>query len=147
MEIPEHVLQYMGGQKTLTVATVAPDGTPHAATLVYAGDGGTIYLWAHAGSQTAEHIGAGSVVGFAIDEYSEDPRQTKGVQGSGDASAVAGEELARAGDLFGRKFPSLRPGASGAVSFFKIEPLRLHFIDNTQGESAPEPDEYRRTTI
>ena len=86
-------------------------------------------------------------MGFAIDEYSEDPRQTKGVQGSGHAEPSPGEELAKAADLFGGKFPDLRPGASGAVSFYRIEPRMLDFIDNTQGDGAPESDEYRRQSF
>ena len=106
-----------------------------------------LYIWARAGSATVEHIGDGGIVGFAIDRYSDDPRQIKGVQGSADAVPASGEELAKAGDLFGRKFPDLRPGASGAVSFFRMEPQALHFIDNTKGDGAPESDEYRRQSF
>ena len=147
MDVPDNVTQFLAQQKTLTIATVGEDGTPHAATLVYVNDGSTLYVWAHAGTATAEQIGDGGAVGFALDEYAEDPRQTKGVQGSGEASPVSGEETAKAGDLFGQKFPNLRPGASGSVSFFRIEPKQLHYIDNTSGEGEPESDEYRRQSF
>jgi hypothetical protein len=58
-----------------------------------------------------------------------------------------GEEVAKVADLFGRKFPDLRPGATSVVSFFRITPTELHFIDNTRGEGDPEPDEYRRESF
>ena len=147
VEVPEEVVRFLGERKTLTLATVGGDGTPHAATLVYVNDGPELYVWAHAGSATAEQIGDGATVGFAIDEYADDPRQTRGVQGTGSAAPASGDQLARVGDLFGTKFPALRPGASGAVSFFRIEPAQLHYIDNTQGGGDPEPDEYRRQSF
>lgn len=146
VDLTDDVVQYLSERKTLTLATVGADGTPHAATLVYVNDGATLFVWAHAGSTTAEHVGDGAVVGFAIDEYTDDPRQTRGVQGTGDAGPAAGDEVARAGDLLGQKFPNLRPGASGAVSFFRIEPRQLHFIDNTAADDV-ESDEYRRQSF
>ena len=147
MNVPDDVKQFLGEKKTLTLATVGSDGTPHAATLVYVNDDAALYIWAHAGSATAEHIGDGAVVGFAVDEYSDDPRQTKGVQGTGDAKPAGGEEVAKAGDLLGQKFPNIRPGASGAVSFFRIDPRQLDFIDNSAGEGAPEGDEFRKQSF
>ena len=147
IDVPDQVVQFLGQQKTLTIATVSADGKPHAATLVFVNDGSTLYVWAHAGTTTAAHIGDGSVVGFAIDEYADDPRQTKGLQGTGEAARAAGDEVAKAGDLFGQKFPNLRPGASAAVSFFRIEPRELHYIDNSAGEGEPESDEYRRQSF
>ena len=146
VELTDDVVQYLAEKKTLTLATVGGDGTPHAATLVYVNDGPALYVWAHAGSATAEQIGDGAVVGFAIDEYSDDPRQTKGVQGTGDASPASGDDVGKAGDLLGQKFPNLRPGASGAVSFFRIEPRELHYIDNTAAGDV-ESDEFRRQSF
>jgi uncharacterized protein YhbP (UPF0306 family) len=147
VDIPEEVVRFLSGQKTLTLATVGSDGTPHAASLVFVNEGAAIYIWAHGSSATADQIGDGATVGFAIDDYSDDPRQTKGVQGTGRATPTAGEDMAKAGDLFGTKFPHIRPGASGAVSFFKIEPSELHFIDNSKGDGEPESDEYRRQSF
>ena len=147
VEIPDEVAQFLAGQKTLTLATVGSDGAPHAATLVFASDGAGLYIWAHGGSATVDQIGEGGAVGFAVDEYSDDPGATKGVQGTGRAIPAAGEDMAKAGDLFGQKFPHIRPGASGAVSFFRIEPAELHFIDNSKGDGTPESDEYRRQSF
>ena len=41
-------------------------------------------------------------------------------------------------DLFGQKFPDLSPGATMSISFFRIVPTDLQFIDNAQGADSPE---------
>jgi CRP-like cAMP-binding protein len=45
-----------------------------------------------------------------------------------------GEEIARAADLFGQKFPSLSAGSSTmGISFFRLVPTDVQFIDNSSG--------------
>jgi uncharacterized protein YhbP (UPF0306 family) len=147
-ELPDHVVDFLTQCKSLTLATARPGAPPHATTLVYVSDGPLLYVWLHTTTTTARQLQENREVGFAIDEYAEDWRQTKGVQGSGECAPVTdGDELAKVGDLFGRKYPELRPGASGAVSFFRVTPTELHFIDNARGEGDPLPDEYRRESV
>jgi nitroimidazol reductase NimA-like FMN-containing flavoprotein (pyridoxamine 5'-phosphate oxidase superfamily) len=146
-EVPDHVVDFIGGHKTLTLATTGSGGAPHATTLVYVNDGPALYIWLRDSSVTRAQLEANPEVGFAIDEYADDWRQTKGVQGSGRAEVVQGEDLGKAGDLFGTKFPDLRPGATSIVSFFRIVPTELHFIDNTRGDGDPDPDEFRRESF
>lgn len=146
-DVPAHVLDFIGGKKTLTLATASPDGGAHATTLVYVNDGSVLYVWLRASAATTGQIEKNPRVAFTIDEYAEDWRQTKGVQGEGMCVPASGEELANAADLFGRKFPDLRPGATSTVSFFRITPRELHFIDNTSGSNDPDPDEYRRESV
>lgn len=147
-EVPQEVLDYLGSQKTLTLATTGLDG-PWAATLTYVNDGSDIYIWTKPHSSTARHIDQNPSAAFAIDEYSEDWRQTKGIQARGRCSPVTGEGLARAADLFGQKYPQLRPGSTSAVVFFRIEPDVLEFIDNSRGvEEADEfGADFRRQSI
>lgn len=137
--VPQEVVDYLGAQKTLTLATTGLDG-PWAATLTYVNDGPEIYIWTRPHSNTARHIDQNPSAAFAIDEYSEDWRQTKGVQGRGKCAPVTGEGIARAADLFGQKYPQLRPGSTSAVMFFRIEPEVLEFIDNSRGTE--EADEF-----
>ena len=147
-EVPDHVVDYLSRQKTLTLATAPPDGAPHATTLVYVNEGPLLYVWLRANSATTSQLEKNGEVGFAVDEYSEDWRQTKGVQGTGRCEPLGeGPDLARAADLFGTKFPDLRPGATSVVTFYRITPTELHFIDNTRGGGDPDPDEYRRESV
>jgi uncharacterized protein YhbP (UPF0306 family) len=147
-EVPQEVVDYMASQKTLTLATTGLDG-PWAATLTYVNDGPEIFIWTKPHTNTARHIDQNPAAAFAIDAYSEDWRQTKGIQGRGKCSPVTGEGMARAADLFGQKYPQLRPGSTSAVVFFRIEPDVLEFIDNSRGvEEADEfGADFRRESI
>jgi uncharacterized protein YhbP (UPF0306 family) len=131
-EVPRQIVEYLAGESTLTLATASPGGVPHASTFLYVHDGSTLCFWSKPGTTTARHIDQNPTVAFAVDSYSDDLRQTKGVQGTGECSVIlSGEEIARVADLFGQKFPKLSPGATMSISFFKIVPAELNFIDNT----------------
>jgi general stress protein 26 len=132
-QVPEPVLEYLGSEKTVTLATASPEGVPHASTFMYVNDGTTIYFWARPSSTTAKHIQANPRVSFAIDEYVADWNKAKGIQGDGECGLVSsGDDIARAVELFADKFPSPSSGASTAnITFFKITPTALQFIDNT----------------
>ena len=117
----------------MTLATASPAGVPHASTFLYVNDGPTLYFWSRPDTTTARHVEQNPVVSFAIDQYTEDLRETKGVQGAGECSVIlSGEEIARVADLFGQRFPDLSPGNTMSISFFRIAPTDLQFIDNSQ---------------
>jgi uncharacterized protein YhbP (UPF0306 family) len=152
LELPQHVLDYLDQQKTLTLATSSAGGVPRATTLLYVSRGPAMYLWIRPNTITAKHVEQNPVVSFAIDEYAEDWRQTRGIQGDGECEVVlSGEEIARAALLFGQKFPDVSAGSSTVgIYFLKISPTRIEFIDNSQaGETSSEEFgvEYRRETV
>jgi uncharacterized protein YhbP (UPF0306 family) len=130
--LPQRVLDYLGSQKTVTLATATPEGAPHASTFMYVNEGSTLYFWARPTSTTAGHIQGNPRISFAIDEYVENWNKAKGIQGKGRSQPVsAGDEVARVVGLFAEKFPSPSSGASTTnIAFFKIEPTELRFIDN-----------------
>lgn len=139
-EVPQHVIDYLGEQSTLTLATATAGGVPHASTLLYVNDGGQLYFWSKPYTTTARHIEQNPAVAFAIDQYTDDLTQAKGVQGSGECSVIlSGEEIARVADLFGQKFPDLSPGTTMSISFFRVAPTELNFIDNS-GSDTGAPD-------
>jgi uncharacterized protein YhbP (UPF0306 family) len=140
VDVPPHVLDYLSEQNTLTLATASPGAVPHASTFLYVNDGPTLYFWSKPNTTTARQVEQNPVVSFAIDNYADDLRQTKGVQGTGECNVIlSGEEIARVADLFGQKFPDLSPGVTMSISFFRVTPADLEFIDNTAaGAEAPE---------
>ena len=96
-----------------------------------------MYFWTRAGTAVAHNIQANPTVSFAIDAYTEDLSQTRGVQGVGEAAVLlSGEQIARVADLFGQKFPGLSPGSTMSISFYRIAPTELQLIDN-RSSSAP----------
>jgi uncharacterized protein YhbP (UPF0306 family) len=131
-DVPQQVLDYLAAQKTVTLATATSDGTPHASTFMYVNDGASIYFWARPTSTTAKHVQSNPKVSFAIDEYVQDWNKAKGIQGDGECRLVSGgDEVAQAVGLFADRFPTPSSGASTTnISFFKITPKALKFIDN-----------------
>jgi uncharacterized protein YhbP (UPF0306 family) len=139
-ELPGEVLEYVSAQNTLTLATASPSGTPHAATFLYVNEGPSLYFWSKSSTESARHIEQNPLVAFTIDEYTDDLTQTRGVQGIGECSPLlSGEQIARVADLFGQKFPSLAPGATMSISFFRITPTEIQFIDNRRSRSLSSP--------
>jgi Cyclic nucleotide-binding domain/Pyridoxamine 5'-phosphate oxidase len=139
LDVPEHVLAYLRSRSTMTLATASSTGVPRATTLLYANDGPVFYVWTLPGSTVARHVGQNPIVSFAIDEYVSDWRETRGVQAAGKAKAVLSpSEVDSAASLFREKFPSLGAEAPGNVSFFRIEPSELQFIDGAGSADAPD---------
>ena len=133
IEVPAHVVDYLNEQRTVTLATASPAGVPHASTFLYVNEGSTLYFWSRPETTTARHVAQNPVVSFAIDQFAEDLRETKGVQGAGECSVIlSGEEIARVADLFGQRFPDLSPGNTMSISFFRVVPTDLQFIDNSE---------------
>lgn len=131
LDVPERVLDYIGAQRTLTLATASPSGVPHAGTFLYVNDGPVLYFWTKPQTTIARHIEQNRAVAFTIDEPGEHLNESRGLQGTGDCSVVlSGEQVARVADLFGQKFPDLSPGGTLAISFFRIVPTDLSFIEN-----------------
>ena len=140
VEIPPHVLDYIGERQILTVATASPGGIPHAATFLYVNEGGCLYFWTRPETTTAKHVEQNPVVSFTIDEYSDDLGGTRGLQGRGECSMLlSGQAIARMAGLFGRKFAYLSRGTTTSTSFFRIVPIDLRFTYNTS-TSAEQPD-------
>jgi uncharacterized protein YhbP (UPF0306 family) len=132
MDVPPEIIDYLNGEHTLTLATASPSGVPRASTFLYVNDGPTIYFWSRPNTITARHIEQNPTVSFAIDSYSDDLNQTRGAQGVGECSVLlSGEQIARVADLFGQKFPTLSPGSTMSISFFRITPTEVQFIDNS----------------
>src|SRR5438270_7194731 len=132
IDVPPQVLEFLQGHRTLTLATASPGGVPRASTFLYVNDGPSLYFWSRATTTTARQLQQNPIVAFTIDEYTEDLSQTRGLQGFGECSVVlSGEQIARVADLFGQKFPSLSPGSTMSISFFRITPTEIQFIDNT----------------
>jgi nitroimidazol reductase NimA-like FMN-containing flavoprotein (pyridoxamine 5'-phosphate oxidase superfamily) len=134
LDVPKHVLDYLEAEKALTLATASRGGVPRATTLTYVNDGVALYVWTPPDTTTARHIEENPAVSFAIDEYVDDWRQTKGIQGSGDAQVVLNpSEVKRALELFREKYADVGETAAPNISFFRITPRELRFIDNASG--------------
>jgi uncharacterized protein YhbP (UPF0306 family) len=143
-DVPQPVLDYLDAEKTVTVATASADGVPRARTFMYVHDGLSIYFWVRTSSATARHLRSNPRVSFTIDEYVEDWNKAKGIQGEGECVPVTeGDDIANAVGMFAEKFPAPSSGASTTnISFYKITPRSLQFIDNAGAQTTVASEEF-----
>lgn len=135
IDMPRHVLDYLGQKRILTLATASAAGTPRATTLTYVNDGAVLYVWTRPETTTARHMEQNPIVSFAIDEFAPEWRDTKGIQGVGESRIVLNPaDVRRAVELFEEKFPGLAGSLTTGISFFRISPTELQFIDNSAAE-------------
>jgi uncharacterized protein YhbP (UPF0306 family) len=137
VDVPEEVIDFLSSEKTMTLATATPGGVPYATTLLYVNDGPSIFFWSRSNTTVARHVEQNPLVAFTIDSYEGDLRHVRGVQGTGECSVIlSGMEIARVADLFGQRFPDLQPGTTISISFFRIVPTNINYIDNTEQGAA-----------
>ena len=123
-DVPPRVLEFLGENTTLTLATSSPNGIPRATALRYVSDGINIYVWTRSQSHTARQIEQNPLVSFAI------TTESAGLQGSGEARVVlSGDEMAKAVELFADKFPTALGASTMNISFFRIAPLDVKLVD------------------
>lgn len=139
------VLDYLARHNTLALAT-ADAGGPWAAAVFYVNDGFALYFLSDPLSRHGQSVAQDPRVAAAIHEDYRDWRAIQGVQLEGEVHRLTDEvEEVRARSLYFRKFPF-----AGALSdpaqalpetvervrrtrFYRIDPVRLLFIDNSRG--------------
>ncbi len=149
LDVPPNVLEYLDQQPTLTLATATRGGVPRATTLTYVNQGTGVYVWTRPETTTARQMEENPVVSFAINQYTPEWRDTKGIQATGEARVVLNpSELTRVVELFEQKYPALAGRLASGVSFFRITPSELQFIDNAQaGEPGGGGVQYQRDLV
>jgi len=132
IELPPHVLEFIQGHSTLMLATSSVAGEPHAGAYLYVSDGPRLYIWTRPATTTWRNLEQNPNVAFTIGDDEADPSRARGVQGVGRCTVLLyGEEIAKVAHLFGQRFPELSPGNTLSISFYRISPSELGFIDNT----------------
>ena len=133
--VPTHVLEYLGEQMSMTLATASTTGVPHAATYMFVNVGPLLYFWTRPETTIAKQVAQNPVVAFTVDDYVEDWSKTKGVQGSGECRVIlASAEIINVVRAFAEKYPNVHSGGETTnISFYRITPTQLQFIDNTDG--------------
>ena len=137
VDVPPHVVDYLRGQNTLTLATASPGrGASGQHVPVRERRAQPLLLdQAPHDHRPAPRAEPGRVVrGRRL--HGRPPARPRACRAAASARCLlSGEQIARVADLFGQKFPDLSPGATMSISFFRVTPTEIEFIDNT-GEGA-----------
>jgi len=132
VELPPHVQRFMESHGTLTLATASSAAVPHAATYLYVNDGATLYFWTRPDTTTTHHVEQNPSVAFTIEDQSSGITGARGVQGRGECAVLLrADDIAQVARLFGEKFPDLSPGDTLSISFFRLSPSEVDYIDNS----------------
>lgn len=138
--VPQNVLDFLAEHKKLTLATASTTGVPHAAAFMFVNDGAIIYFWTRPETTTAKQVEQNPVVSFSVDDYVEDWTQLRGLQGAGECRVLLNaQEITNVVRLFADKYPAVQAGsATTNISFFRVTPTQLQFLDNTAKKSSDE---------
>jgi uncharacterized protein YhbP (UPF0306 family) len=138
--VPQNVLDFLAEHKKLTLATASTTGVPHAAAFMFVNDGAIIYFWTRPETTTAKQVEQNPVVSFSVDDYVEDWTQLRGLQGAGECRVLLNaQEITNVVRLFADKYPAVQAGsATTNISFFRVTPTQLQFLDNTSKKADDE---------
>ena len=133
---------FLAAHHTVSLATVDDQGAPHAANLLYALGGLTMYWMSDTGTRHSRHIEARPQVTATVAPDFADFRLIRGVQIFGRARRLAGvESLATARRMVSRygflaelaNGPAALRAAFEKAGFYCLEPERITLIDNSKG--------------
>lgn len=139
--LPPHVADYLAGHNVMTLATLGADG-PWAAAVFYAWDAGSLIFLSSPDSRHGRNLAADPRCAATVQEDYGDWAAIKGIQLEGRVRRLEGDEARRAQQAYAEKFPLVSPlakvppaiaAALARIAWFRLEPARLHFIDNSKG--------------
>lgn len=151
------ILEIFQRARDLTVATIRPDGFPHASVVGFVADGLALVFGCAADSQKARNIAHDARVSCTLGLPYEDWNEIRAVGLGGLAERISDEDTrGRIGGMMMQKYPqisAIAPGGLGAlgnVALFRVRPLVISLIDYRKGfghtehvpldGSAPGPD-------
>lgn len=137
----ERVLDYLCAHHAMTIASQG-DGGIWAAAVFYVSDGFRLYFLSAPSTRHSRNIARDGRIAITIHEDCADWPQIKGIQAEGRAVEIAGEEERHARELYGAKYPVVGKVAQAPaaivkalakVRWYRFEPERLFYIDNSVG--------------
>lgn len=141
LTLPPAVALYLQQHHVTTLATQGPDG-PWAAAVFYVSDGASLLFLSSPGSRHGRNLAQDARCAATIQDACSDWSQIKGIQLEGRVQQLQGDEQARGQRLYEQRFPFIgRHGhlpatiatALARVRWYRLDPQRLYFIDNSRG--------------
>ena len=140
LNLPPATADYLAQHHVMTLATQGSDG-PWAAALFYVRDGDDLIFLSSPSSRHCRDLALQPRCAATIQSDAHDWRTIQGVQIEGRVSELQGGERSRAQQLYGERFPFVKPGSAPAaialalarVRWYRLRITRLYFIDNQRG--------------
>jgi nitroimidazol reductase NimA-like FMN-containing flavoprotein (pyridoxamine 5'-phosphate oxidase superfamily) len=134
-KLTAEVLELIELCSDMTLASLMPDGGPHAVVVSYASSGLSIYFGCDPSSQKAGNIARDPRVAITITAPYSDWSQIRGLAISGRASRLDGEAAEGAAECFMKKFDEMAQYVTtGAeIALFQIVVERVSLLDYRRG--------------
>jgi uncharacterized protein YhbP (UPF0306 family) len=135
----QHVRAFLAAHNTMTLATVGPDGAPHATDVYYAESGDLeLFFVSLPGSRHARNLAHDPRIAATVHVDSSRWRDIRGVQLEGVCRRVTAKERAATWARYTAKFSfvladAVLAGALQKVDMYRVTPHWLRWIDNTAG--------------
>lgn len=135
----KQILAIMDAHRIMTVATVRPDGWPHATTVGYAHEGLTLYFLCGLDSQKAKNLAREPRMSITIDHDEPQVMKITGLSMSARATRIEdAREAQRVMALLIARYPQQdeTPGdlpPASAVAIFKVSPELISVLDYSRG--------------
>ncbi len=135
----QHIHAFLAQHNVMTLATLGPDGAPHATDVYYAETGDlALYFISIPGSRHARNLAHDPRMAAAVHADSTRWRDIRGVQLEGVCRRVMDEERVAAWARYTAKFSFMLAdaalaGALQKVDMYRVTPHWLRWIDNTTG--------------
>ncbi|MCP5094927.1 MAG: pyridoxamine 5'-phosphate oxidase [Chloroflexi bacterium] len=136
--IQQTALGYLETHQVMTIATVGANGV-WAAAVFYVNDGFDLFFLSAAHTRHAQNIETSPQASATIQEDYRDWQDIKGIQLEGCVEKLSGESRRYAETMYVEKYPFLQrvplkiQTALKKISWYKLTPTRLYFIDNSKG--------------
>lgn len=140
-DLRQQATDYLQQHNVLTVATHGPAGV-WAAAVFYVNDGFTFYFLSSPTSRHSQNMAVQPIVAGTVQSEYYDWADIKGVQLEGEVTRLKGEARMEAIRLYGEKFPivaqlhqapSAIVAAFSKAAWYRLNPSRLYFLDNSHG--------------
>lgn len=136
-DVRAQALEYLSTHHVMTLATCGDDGV-WAAAVFYANEGFDLYFLSARTTRHARHLLQRRRAAATIHENYDDWRVIRGIQLEGDVALLDGAEREAAIARYKERFPFVASAgelaaALARISWFRLRPVRLYFIDNSRG--------------
>lgn len=138
-EIKRKILALLNQHRTMTVATLRPDGWPQATTVGYANDGLTLYFLCGLDSQKAKNLARDDRLSLTIDHDTADLMTITGLSMAARAHAVDDRaEAEKVLRMLPLKYPEAQPlpmkmPTPEEVRLFRVTPSVISILDYSKG--------------
>lgn len=134
-KLTAEVLELLDQCSDMTLASLLPDGAPHAVVVSYASSGLAIYFGCDPASLKARNISRDPRVAITITAPYSDWSQIRGLAIQGQASRLDGDAAQVAAESFMKKFDEIAQYITGSdeLALFQVVAERISLLDYRRG--------------